>query len=731
MSLRDLNIEIQYNSKTSNIAKDFLVPILSEAIEYKRAVGFFSSTALLEIAPGIGRVAMKGGHIKLIASPRLSEEDVEAISRGYKMRRNVIKDKLIESLPDFQSLNSLDRNRFNLLANLISTGVLDIRIAFAESDNGMGIYHDKTAIVTDSSGNKISFFGSANETRNALVENYEVIRVVKSWNDLEGRIEAEESLFESIWEDREPGLSSFEFPEIKDEIVERYLREEPNYEDDLIGEQAPLKTSVRKSQPHVPKFDGFKIRDYQDAAIEKWAEQDFRGLFDMATGTGKTITSLLALLRLYEKAEGRLAVIITCPYQHLVEQWLEDLANFGIEPIVAYSKSSQKDWKSRLRNAIQRYKMKRPSDQFFCLITTNATLATKGMQDLLSRLHGNVLFIADEAHNLGAPGYQKTLNPDYDYRLALSATFSRHHDEEGTEVLRDYFGETCIYYPLEQAIHDGALCGYRYYPIPVTLTDDEFVEYRNLTRELGKCIAKGANGKTELSSRGEIIAQKRARLVAAAANKISALETAIKPYIHQKHILVYCGAAQMLELGSDITMSNDCDQRQIAAVSDLLGNKLGMKVSRFTAEEDISERATLKQEFSEGHCQALIAIKCLDEGVNIPNIRTAFMLASTTNPKEYIQRRGRLLRKADRKEYAEIFDFITLPYSTDYAAGQVIDEVKSVYTLINNEVNRAIEFAQYAENFPEAQDVIDNIVESFRLGELKLMVELEEQESPR
>lgn len=481
----------------------------------------------------------------------------------------------------------------------------------------------------------------------------------------------------------------------------------------------------------MPESDHFEVRGYQQDAIDKWAGQGFRGLFDMATGTGKTITSLLALLKLYREAQGRLAVIITCPYQHLVEQWLEDLGNFGIEPIVAYSKSSQRDWKSRLRNAIQRYKMKRSGNQFFCLITTNATLATESVQELLSRLHDNVLFIADEAHNLGAPGYQKTLNVNYDYRLALSATFNRHHDEEGTEVLRSYFGETCIYYPLEQAIRDGALCEYRYYPVPVELTDDEFVEYRNLTRELGKCIAKGANGKTELSSHGETVAQKRARLVAAAANKIDTLESKIQPYTKKQHILVYCGAAQLLEPGFDSTSLDDGDKRQIKVVANLLGNKLGMKVSQFTAEEDISERETLKKEFSEGHCQALIAIKCLDEGVNIPNIRTAFMLASTTNPKEYIQRRGRLLRKAKGKEYAEIFDFITLPYSVDDATGQVAEEIRSVYTLVNNEIGRAIEFAQYAQNFSEAQKTIDEIRESFRLDELKLMIELEEQEQKK
>lgn len=726
MGFRDLDVKVEYRTKISNVAREFLVPILCEAVEYKRAVGFFSSSALLEIAPGIGRLASRGGKIKLIASPKLSENDVAAMSRGYELKS--IKEKMLDDLPLLDDLSALNKDRFNLLANLIASGLLDIRIAFAQSDSGLGIYHDKTALVKDKEGDQIAFFGSMNETRNALVENYEVIHVFKSWCDPENRVLLEESAFDSIWDGSEPGLRTFEFPEVKDEIVRRYLIKEPDYEDDLLGDSEITRYRKSVTRPHLPEFDGFEIRDYQQSAIEKWANLGFRGLFDMATGTGKTITSLLALLRLYDEVDGNLAVVITCPYQHLVEQWLEDLANFGIEPIVAYGKSSQRDWRSRLKRAVYGRNMKRQANQFVCLITTNATLVSDYVQDQLSRLQENVLLVADEAHNLGAPGYQKALSEKYQFRLALSATFDRHHDEEGTAVLRNYFGETCIYYPLEQAIRDGKLSKYRYYPILVTLTDEEFAEYRRLTRELGKCIAKGKAGENQLSSRGEIIAQKRARLIAAAEAKIDALKEAISPYIRCSHILVYCGAAQMLQPGYDETFSSDEDRRQISVVVDTLGNKLGMSVSKFTSEEDIRERSILKQEFDEGNLQALIAIKCLDEGVNIPNIKTAFMLASTTNPKEYIQRRGRLLRRAKGKEYAEIFDFITLPYSPDYASGQVIEDVKCVYSLVNNEVTRATEFAQYAENFSEAQNTIDKISNSFRLDELKLMSELKEQE---
>lgn len=235
MGLQVLDIKREYRTKINDVAREFLVPALSEAVAYKRAVGFFSSSALLEIAPGIGRIAAKDGHIQLVASPNLSEEDVAAMAKGYELKDKIIKRRLLEALPQIDSLNALQADRFNLLANLIATGVLDIKIAITESSNGLGIYHNKSAVIEDARGDKIAFIGSMNESRNAMVENYEAIYVFKSWNDPEERVQAEESAFDAIWNGREPSVVSFDFPEIKDEIVSRYLVKSPNYDEDLLG----------------------------------------------------------------------------------------------------------------------------------------------------------------------------------------------------------------------------------------------------------------------------------------------------------------------------------------------------------------------------------------------------------------------------------------------------------------------------------------------------------------
>ncbi len=217
---------------------------------------------------------------------------------------------------------------------------------------------------------------------------------------------------------------------------------------------------------------------------------------------------------------------------------------------------------------------------------------------------------------------------------------------------------------------------------------------------------------------------KRARLVAGIEDKLTKLEKCIHPYLNDNHLLVYCGATTLLQDNRDRTDTTEDDLRQIDAVTDLLGNKLNMKVSQFTSKEDIEEREILKREFATGETlQALIAIKCLDEGVNIPAIKTAFILASTTNPKEYIQRRGRVLRLYKGKDHAEIYDFLALPRPLDEVASLTDEELRREISLVRNELARAIEFAQIAMNMGEAEQVIDEIKAAYSINDYKLEFE--------
>ena len=353
---------------------------------------------------------------------------------------------------------------------------------------------------------------------------------------------------------------------------------------------------------------------------------------------------------------------------------------------------------------------------FFCFVCTNGTFATEYIQSQINNIRGDVLLVVDEAHNFGAENLKKTLTDKFNYRLALSATLERHGDEEGTQALLDYFGKKCIEFTLEDAIKgkngEKFLTPYQYHPVVVYLTDEELEEYHNLSKEIAKCIVK-KNGKTKLSDKGKIIAQKRSRLVAGAFNKVAALAREIKPYKDDNHILVYCGATKIAEQDE-----NGEDMRQIDAITELLGKELKMNVAQFTSKEDSYTRDLLRRKFFDGdYLQVLVAIKCLDEGVNIPAIKTAFILASTTNPKEYIQRRGRVLRKYPGKEFAIIYDFITLPRPLDVAINLTYDEIKCEKSMVRNEVNRMIEFNRLAMSKMESDKLIYELTDTYRLNE--------------
>ncbi len=719
MSFLDLEIKKEYRSLIDHIVKDFYIPVLGNAVMYKRAVGFFSSSALIEISKGITGLIRNGGTIQLVASPHLSPDDLEAIRRGYELRNNIIERALIHELVD--PVNQIEEERLNLLANLIAEEKLDIKIAFTDNESNLGMYHEKMGLMYDEFGNTIAFAGSMNETGMALMVNYESIDVFCSWTNDQERVFTKENAFTAIWNNVEPNIQIIDFPNVNKEILDRYKHHPINLEidkvefnDDTREHSGIYKINTNHVGASIPS--NIKLHDYQNQAIDEWEKRDYRGIFDMATGTGKTLTGLGAISRLSNHLQHKLAVVIICPYQHLVEQWVEDIVKFNIDPIIGYSSSLQKDWKNRLENAVRNQKLKIRNHEFFCFICTNATFASKFVQAQLAKIKGNSLLVVDEAHNFGSVRLSSMLTDTYNYRLALSATLERHNDEEGTKKLITYFGQKCIEYSLERAIEEHKLTPYKYYPIVVNLNEKELEQYSYLSQEISKCIIQDKTGRKKLSEKGEKLALKRARLVAAAESKISKLYEKIQPFINKNHLLIYCGAASLLGENEDFTAIEEVDIRQIDAVTCLLGNRLGMKVSQFTSKENIDEREVLKREFAKGdNLQALIAIKCLDEGVNIPEIKVAFILASTTNPKEYIQRRGRVLRLASKKEYAEIYDFITTPRPIEEVHSLTKEEMSRDLSLIRNELNRAEEFARIAMNAMEADLIIQEIKEAYDL----------------
>ena len=715
MSLLDVSLKKEYRSPRDNIVSDFYIPLLKESVLYKRSVGFFSSSSLLEISYGITNLINNNGKIQLIASPNLSEEDIEAINKGYELRDNIIERVLLQYITEPQ--NYFEEERLNLLATLIAQERLDIKIAFSLKNDKLGLYHEKLGLMYDSENNIVAFSGSMNESENAFVNNYEIVDVFTSWNDKE-RVTIKQKAFDNLWNNTDESAVIYEFPEVVKQKLLSFKKDFVDWEIDkkefnikrIDGTIEKLKKVT--NSPEIPA--GISLHEYQQQAIKTWKEKKYKGIFDMATGTGKTFTGLGAITQLYKDLKGRLAVIIVCPYQHLVNQWVEDIVNFNINPIIGHSSSVQKDFKNRFKMAIMDYNL--GVRNFFCFICTNSTFATDYIQTQINNIRGDVLLVVDEAHNFGAANLKRTLSDKFNFRLALSATLERHGDEEGTNALLNYFGDKCIEFTLEDAIKgkngERFLTPYQYYPVIVYLTDDELEQYHALSKEIGKCVIK-KNGKTKLSDRGKILAQKRSRLIAGAFNKVNALAKEIKPYKNDNHILVYCGATKISEQDE-----NGEDMRQIDAITELLGKNMGMNVAQFTSREDSYTRDLLRRKFFDGDfLQVLVAIKCLDEGVNIPAIKIAFILASTTNPKEYIQRRGRVLRKYPGKEFAIIYDFITLPRPLDEAANLTYEEIKCEKSMVRNEVNRMKEFNRLAMSKMEADKLIYDIIDTYKLNE--------------
>lgn len=706
MSFRELSLLKYYKTYKNNIVKEFYIPVLKNAVLYQRSVGFFSSTALIELTKGISGLVKNNGKIQFIVSPYLNAEDVEAIEKGYE-KRKIIENALLREWKEPE--NYFQEERLNLLAHLIENGILEIKVAFTPPHRKMGMYHEKVGIVEDKNRNKIVFTGSLNETSNAFYNNYESIVVFASWEESKEYADEMQKDFDLLWSGQDKDLEVIDFPEVIRERIRVRKKTEANYDIDTV-EKIEEEKEIKRGNPRIP--EGFGLRDYQIEAIETWKMNGYRGIFDMATGTGKTYTGLGAVAKLFEEKK-KLAVIIVCPYQHLVEQWVEDIELFNMEPIIGYSASKQKNWKQRLEDDILDFNL--GIIDFFCFVTTNATYSSKFVCGMMNSLGKDTLLLIDEAHNFGSNKLRKSLYPQIEFRLALSATLERHGDEEGTQALKTYFGNKCIEYDLKRAIKEGKLTPYYYYPILVYLDAEELMEYKDLSYRASKECHKDKHGKLKITEKGKMLLLQRARIVAGAKGKLDILREIMQKYKDSSHILVYCGATRVQTFEQDESERDEEGERQIVAVSKILGNELGMKVTHFTSNESAQEREEIKRQFATcSPYQAIVAIKCLDEGVNIPSIKTAFILASTTNPKEYIQRRGRVLRLAPNKPYAVIYDFVTLatPLEEVNVYGTEFNCEKA---LAKRELARIKEFGEISLNSRDSDKLINDLISTYQI----------------
>ena len=655
MNYREMDIKHSYKSRgNENIADSFLNPVLAYTKEYKRSVGFFSSGVFDTIMPGIIKLARNHGYIKLIASPKLSEEDATVITLGYEQRQNYIIDAFSK---DFEKeLDLLEDEKLQILFDLVRKKILDIKIAITDQ---CGIYHDKLGIMQDFDGNKMVFYGSPNSSYKGYRSNYEKIRISKGWEPGSKEIVDEENEeFDSLWNNTNEFVEVYEYQKVAEkkliEIIEK--RSNSNQKNEIV------------------------LRDYQKQAIQAWIDNNYRGFFVMATGTGKTWTAIYSAKELVKEHSS--LILICAPYKHLVKQWSEDVeAAFPNADIIMVSSENPK-WDIEISNAIVKTNYDKSAQVI--VISTIASFKNK-LVNILTKYSGERLLIVAEAHRFTKR--PEALKKIFPYMLGLSATpFSGTSAAKGTELMQ-FFGGQVFNLPIESALDKGFLVPYYYYPIFVYSNYEEEEKFNNQSRIMASCFRNGKLVDVDTFVKAH---RNRLRIISMIDEKQTCIRDIINQVEENDHFVVYCGDGKLFDdnTGEEI--------RHIQSVKKVLSEH-GFKASQFTATENMQERMQLVDSFNKGEISALAAIRCLDEGINIPSIKSALILSSNDDYREFVQRRGRILRTYKGKQFSKIYDVIALPSDNMEQWAKI-------------ELRRFNEYAKLALNWNELQLDLDELL---------------------
>lgn len=682
MGLRTIPMKISYRSKgEDSVLESFIIPAFKESIKYKRSVGFFSSSVFELTGEGVEVFVENGGEIQLICSPELSPEDVEAIKLGYKMKNAITHNLFVEDLEE--CLENLEDENLIRLAKLIENNVLNVKVV--DVDDDMGIYHDKIGIFVDEVGDRVLFVGSPNESKSAYLRNYEKIRLSMSWKqgDVDRIIDDEEE-FDSIWEETNPFLK-------RKDVT------------DIVAKKVKEKISSRNIKVDKKK-KGIVLRDYQKEAINAWIDNGNVGFYVMATGTGKTWTAIYTAKTVMEKEN--LLLVICAPYKHLVKQWKEDVEKvFPNCPIIMISSENAK-WQEELTDAILDSKYSQPKPVI--AISTIKSFESEKFEKIAKKTSMNRMLVVDEAHrfkNLSAQTRRL-----YAYMLGLSATPASRKNDEFAQQLVDYFGGEVYNLPIEYAIDKGYLVKYNYYPIYVDASEEDESKFDYYTKLMTACFKNNVCIDVE-----GLAKHKRARLrvIAMADEKIDKIKWILSQVKEKDHFIVYCGDGRLFNDGTDE------GTRHIQFIKDVLTED-DFKVSQFTANENMDERMRIVESFNKGMIDTMVAIRCLDEGINIPSIEGALLLASNDDYREFVQRRGRILRTyyneftGRGKEIANIYDVIVLPS----------DNAKSFAAI---ELRRFYEYARLAENKDDCMREFEDLLIRYGI-ELDSLIDVEDTE---
>lgn len=684
-----------YDVPADDLVGQVLVPGMSAADEVRIGSGFFSSEALAQIAPGLAAfIAASDQPLRLLVSPEISDDDLQAIDRGAREPEAVL-DQATTRLFNGAAFSSsaVVTHTLECLSYLIATGRLELRVVLMKH----GIFHKKIWLIHGDAW--CAVHGSSNVTKPGLLVNGEQMTVDRPWMDgpsAQRRVELLLEQWAKHWNNRYPNALTLALPDAL-RFIGTHHDEVPTVDDfwkawriDFAQGLAPeLPPDYQGSSPlhllRIPLGMDWQTGRYahQGAAVEAYLEAGGRGTVEMATGGGKTKTALIVATQLQNENHGALLVVILVPSKPLMLQWADDVRDFGLEPILP-SRLNRERRSGRYEELKAALSGSDPRTEV--IVASNDLFASdQGLRQLVETIGADArtMLIGDEMHNLGVPSFLDQLPERFDYRLGLSATPMRQYDSAGTDALFDFFGGPVFTFSLKQAIDSGCLTQYRYHLHPVALTEDEMDKYTELTEQLRAAgFHRGNDDAVALSNpKIERLLRERRAVLEQASGKNDRLRELLLdtgPRNVNRTLIYTSGKALVL-----------AEERQITTVNRIL-SELGIVSHQYTnAETSRAASRALLEKFGDGDYQVLTAMKVLDEGVDIPQTDTAYILASSTVRREWIQRRGRILRQSPGKDVATLHDFLVAPPDPTSSGGRAV---------LRGELARAEEFASLAEN---------------------------------
>lgn len=710
--LKDKKIQHVYSSSGTEFTPfHFFNDALSNSVKFDLGLGFFSTASINVLSVGFANFIVNGGIMRLYINQFLSEEDYKVISTSAPsdMDKRILSDfyKLRETL------SVRDEHFFNCLSYLIAENRVEIRIVIPKTG---GIAHQKFGVFTDENGNKIAFNGSLNFTASALLsKNIEAISCATSWGGGACQIAEYEILFDKFFNGNDSDITVYRSENFERELLRSFP---PKEVDALLREEREfIKTINTRYDIVVNAKDGEFPRfpyaagafDYQKTAYENWVKQGCSGIFAMATGTGKTITSLNCVLEEYKK-NGAYRMLILVPTIDLVHQWTKEAGQFNYQNI--YIVNSGTNWRADLNSLKEDFEW--GIERNFVIISTYASFVDATFQKLVNAIADDkTILIADEAHNVGAPRVKKAFgNLNIRKRIALSATPNRAFDEEGTRDIEKLFNDQppyCYSFSMEQAINANRLMKYLYFPRIVYLDDDEMEMYQMYTRMLLKYYdskTKSFKNNTEVKK----LLMRRKNVLHKAQDKYRVFESVIDELVRQdltRYCFVYAPEG----------FDPKDDERIIENMQRVVNEKYPEIKTNSLVGGD-SKRKDKIRAFEEGRIDMLFAMKCLDEGVDVPRTEVGVFTSSTGNPRQFIQRRGRLLRKHKDKIFATIYDLIVVPNFNYNRDRSTFDMERS---LVRGELTRVAYFASLASNYNEISSTLAELADYYEL-ELSVLI---------